>query len=92
MIGLRFAKTVNPKLVYCSIGFGQAGPYAHRPGYDFLIQGMGGLMSITGEPDDANGGGPVKVGVAVTDIFTGLYAANATGVRSRAPSSAWSAY
>ena len=73
-------KTVNPKLVYCSItGFGQTGPYAHRPGYDFLIQGMGGLMSITGEPDDANGdkGGPVKVGVAVTDIFTGLYAANA---------------
>lgn len=73
-------KTVNPKLVYCSItGFGQTGPYAHRPGYDFLIQGMGGLMSITGEPDesDSQTGGPVKVGVAVTDIFTGLYAANA---------------
>ena len=73
-------KTINPKLVYCSItGFGQTGPYAHRPGYDFLIQGMGGLMSITGEPDqsDSQTGGPVKVGVAVTDIFTGLYAANA---------------
>ena len=69
---------INPKLVYCSItGFGQTGPYAHRPGYDFLIQGMGGLMSVTGEPDGEHGGGPTKVGVAVTDIFTGLYAANA---------------
>ncbi|HAZ79304.1 MAG TPA: CoA transferase [Porticoccaceae bacterium] len=72
---------INPKLVYCSItGFGQTGPYAQRPGYDFLIQGMGGLMSVTGEPDhmtNGNTGGPVKVGVAVTDIFTGLYAANA---------------
>ena len=68
-------KAVNPKLVYCSItGFGQNGPYAHRAGYDFMIQGMGGLMSITGEPDSQPGGGPVKVGVAVTDIFTGLYA------------------
>lgn len=70
-------KTVNPKLVYCSItGFGQTGPYAQRPGYDFLIQGMAGLMSITGEADNA-GGSPVKVGVAVSDLFTGLYAANA---------------
>ena len=68
---------INPRLIYCSItGFGQTGPYAERPGYDFLIQGMGGLMSITGEPDSENGG-PVKVGVAVTDLFTGLYAANA---------------
>lgn len=68
---------VNPALVYCSItGFGQTGPYARRPGYDFLIQGMGGLMSVTGAPD-TEGGGPVKVGVAVTDLFTGLYAANA---------------
>jgi crotonobetainyl-CoA:carnitine CoA-transferase CaiB-like acyl-CoA transferase len=66
----------NPGLVYCSItGFGQTGPYRHRAGYDFLIQGMGGLMSITGEPDGASGGGPVKVGVAVLDIFAGLYAA-----------------
>lgn len=69
-------KTVNPALVYCSVtGFGQTGPYAKRAGYDFLIQGMGGLMSITGEPDSTPGGGPVKVGVAVTDLFTGLYAA-----------------
>ncbi|GBF31510.1 acetyl-CoA:oxalate CoA-transferase [bacterium MnTg04] len=69
-------KLVNPKLVYCSItGFGQYGPYANRPGYDFLIQGMGGLMSITGEPDESPGGMPTKVGVAVTDIIAGLYAA-----------------
>jgi crotonobetainyl-CoA:carnitine CoA-transferase CaiB-like acyl-CoA transferase len=70
-------KSVNPRLVYCSItGFGQYGPYANRPGYDFIIQGMGGLMSVTGNPDTSPGGGPTKVGVAVTDIFTGLYAAN----------------
>ncbi|CAO3359510.1 CaiB/BaiF CoA transferase family protein [Azospirillum melinis] len=68
-------KAVNPRLVYCSItGFGQTGPYRNRAGYDFMIQGMGGLMSITGQPDFEPGGGPVKVGVAVTDIFTGLYA------------------
>jgi len=68
---------LNPQLVYCSItGFGQTGPYAGRPGYDFLIQGMAGLMSLTGEPD-SQGGSPVKVGVAVTDLLTGLYAANA---------------
>lgn len=63
-------KAVNPKLIYCSItGFGQDGPYAPRAGYDFIVQGMSGLMSITGEPDRE----PQKVGVAVTDIFTGLY-------------------
>ena len=68
---------INPRLIYCSItGFGHTGPYAERPGYDFLIQCIGGLMSITGEPDSENGG-PVKVGVAVTDLFTWLYAANA---------------
>ncbi|WP_448191531.1 CaiB/BaiF CoA transferase family protein [Azospirillum sp. sgz301742] len=68
-------KAVNPGLVYCSItGFGQDGPYAQRAGYDFMIQGLGGLMSITGQPDGEPGGGPVKVGVAVTDVFTGLYA------------------
>ncbi len=70
--GLDFASlnTLNPRLVYCSItGFGQDGPYAHRAGYDYIIQGMSGLMSITGEPD----GQPQKVGVAVTDIFTGVY-------------------
>lgn len=68
-------RAANPRLVYCSItGFGQDGPYAHRPGYDFLIQGMGGLMSITGLADGAPGAGPLKVGVALTDILTGLYA------------------
>jgi crotonobetainyl-CoA:carnitine CoA-transferase CaiB-like acyl-CoA transferase len=67
---------VNPRLVYCSItGFGQTGPYAPRAGYDFIIQGMGGLMSITGERDALPGGGPQKVGVAVTDLMTGMYAA-----------------
>ena len=65
----------NPKVVYCSItGFGQTGPYANNAGYDFMIQGMGGLMSVTGERDDLPGGGPQKVGVAVSDIMTGLYA------------------
>ena len=66
---------INPGLVYCSItGFGQTGPYRERAGYDYAIQGMGGLMSITGERDDLPGGGPQKVGVAVADLFTGLYA------------------
>lgn len=65
----------NPRLVYCSItGFGQDGPYAPRAGYDFLIQGMGGLMSVTGRADGEEGAGPQKVGVALTDIMTGLYA------------------
>ena len=64
---------INPRLIYCSItGFGQTGPYKERPGYDFLVQAMGGLMSVTGEPE----GEPQKVGVALTDIMTGLYAAN----------------
>ncbi|WP_137788345.1 CaiB/BaiF CoA-transferase family protein [Sphingomonas sp. 3P27F8] len=67
-------KKINPRLIYCSItGFGQTGPMAHLPGYDFIIQGIGGLMSITGERDDLPGGGPQKVGVAVADIMTGLY-------------------
>ncbi len=67
-------KQLNPRLIYCSItGFGQTGPYASRPGYDFMIQGMGGLMSITGERDDLPGGGPQKAGVAVTDLMTGMY-------------------
>ena len=65
---------INPGLIYCSItGFGQDGPYAHRAGYDYIIQGMSGLMSITGDPD----GQPQKVGVAVTDVFTGVYASTA---------------
>ncbi|MGC3874699.1 CaiB/BaiF CoA transferase family protein [Halomonas sp. GXIMD04776] len=71
-------KAVKPDLIYCSItGFGQDGPYAHRAGYDFMIQGMGGLMSLTGQPEGAPGSEPMKVGVALTDIFTGMYAANA---------------
>ena len=71
-------KTVNPRLVYCSVtGFGQTGPYAHRAGYDFIIQGMGGMMSVTGEADDQPGGGPQKVGVAVVDLMTGMYATQA---------------
>jgi len=75
--GLDYAslKAIKPDLVYCSItGFGQDGPYAHRAGYDFLIQGMGGLMSVTGERDDLPGGGPQKAGVALTDLMTGMYA------------------
>ena len=65
----------NPRLVYCSItGFGQTGPYRERAGYDYAVQGMGGLMSVTGERDDLSGGGPQKVGVAVADLFTGMYA------------------
>ncbi|GGC04183.1 CaiB/BaiF CoA transferase family protein [Pseudoduganella buxea] len=68
-------KAVKPDLVYCSVtGFGQDGPYAHRAGYDFLIQGMGGLMSVTGERDDLPGGGPQKAGVALCDLMTGMYA------------------
>ena len=67
-------RAVNPRIIYCSItGFGQDGPYAHRAGYDYIIQGMGGLMSVTGDP----AGQPQKVGVAVSDIFTGVYAATA---------------
>ena len=70
--------TVNPRLVYCSItGFGQTGPYAERAGYDFIIQGMGGFMSVTGERDDLPGGGPQKAGVAISDLMTGMYACTA---------------
>ena len=68
-------RAINPALIYCSItGFGQTGPYRDRAGYDYAVQGMGGLMSVTGERDDLPGGGPQKVGVAVTDLFTGMYA------------------
>jgi crotonobetainyl-CoA:carnitine CoA-transferase CaiB-like acyl-CoA transferase len=67
-------KAVNPGLIYCSLtGFGQTGPYAQRAGYDFMIQGMGGIMSVTGQPDGSAGAEPMKVGVAFADIFTGLY-------------------
>ncbi|WP_309045670.1 CaiB/BaiF CoA transferase family protein [Marinobacter sediminicola] len=87
-------KTVKPDLVYCSItGFGQSGPYSKRAGYDFLLQGMGGLMDITGRPDEEPGGEPVKVGVAVVDLFTGMYATtsilSALIGRSRTGEGAW---
>jgi len=78
--GLDYAKlaSVNPRLVYCSItGFGQTGPYAERAGYDFIIQGMGGFMSVTGERDDLPGGGPQKAGIAISDLMTGMYACTA---------------
>lgn len=71
-------KQVNPKIIYCSItGFGQSGPYANRAGYDAMIQGMGGLMSLTGVPEGEPGAGPQKVGVAVADLMTGMYAVSA---------------
>ncbi len=78
--GLDYAslKVIKPDLIYCSItGFGQTGPWAQRAGYDFIVQGIGGFMSVTGERDDLPGGGPQKAGVAVSDLFSGLYAANA---------------
>jgi formyl-CoA transferase len=78
--GLDYASLAaeNPGLVYCSItGFGQTGPWAERAGYDFIVQGLGGLMSVTGEADDQPGGGPQKVGVAVADLMTGMYATQA---------------
>ncbi len=78
--GLDYAglSAANPKLVYCSItGFGQTGPRASQAGYDYMIQAMGGLMSVTGQPDGAPGAEPMKVGVAVVDLATGLYASNA---------------
>jgi formyl-CoA transferase len=71
-------KAINPRLIYCSVtGFGQDGPYAERAGYDLMIQAMSGMMSITGRPDDVPGGGALRVGVALTDLFTGVYAATA---------------
>jgi crotonobetainyl-CoA:carnitine CoA-transferase CaiB-like acyl-CoA transferase len=74
-LGYEDLKKTNPGLVYCSVtGFGQDGPYAPRPGYDFIFQGMGGLMSITGERDGQPGAGPQKVGIAITDVLTGMYA------------------
>jgi len=75
--GLGYAqlKTVNPALIYCSLtGFGHSGPWRERPGYDFMVQGMGGLMSITGERDDRPGGGPQKAGIPIADLITGMYA------------------
>lgn len=75
--GLDYARlsAINPRLIYCSItGFGQTGPDAHKAGYDFMIQGLSGFMSITGQADDQAGGGPQKAGVAISDLFTGLHA------------------
>src|SRR3954451_24120653 len=74
-LGYDDLRKINPGLIYCSVtGFGQTGPYRERPGYDFMIQGMGGMMSVTGEPDDAPGGGPQRAGVPIADIITGMYA------------------
>jgi crotonobetainyl-CoA:carnitine CoA-transferase CaiB-like acyl-CoA transferase len=74
-LGYDDLKSVNPRLVDCSVtGFGQTGPYRERPGYDFMIQGMGGMMSVTGEPDGTPGGGPQRAGVPIADIITGMYA------------------
>jgi len=74
-LGYKDLSVINPRLVYCSVtGFGQTGPYRERPGYDFMAQGMGGLMSISGEPDEVPGGGPMRAGVPVIDIFAGMYA------------------
>ena len=71
-------KALNPRLIYCSItGFGQDGPYAPRAGYDLMMQAMSGMMSVTGRPDGEPGGGPLRVGVALTDVFTGVYASTA---------------
>jgi len=74
-LGYKDLSAANPGLIYCSVtGFGQTGPYREKPGYDFMAQGMAGLMSVTGEPDGVPGGGPMRVGVPVIDIFTGMYA------------------
>ena len=74
-LGYKDLSATNPGLIYCSVtGFGQTGPYREKPGYDFMAQGMAGLMSVTGEPDGVPGGGPMRVGVPVIDIFTGMYA------------------
>jgi crotonobetainyl-CoA:carnitine CoA-transferase CaiB-like acyl-CoA transferase len=78
--GLDYAslKQANPRLIYCSVtGFGQDGPYAERAGYDLMIQAMSGMMSITGHADDQPGGGPMRMGVALIDILTGIYATSA---------------
>ncbi len=99
--GLDYAslRALNPRLIYCSItGFGQDGPYAERAGYDLMIQAMTGMMSITGRADGVPGGGPQRVGVALTDLFTGVYASTAilaalevrdTAPAERASTSTW---
>jgi glutaryl-CoA transferase len=88
-LGYEDLQAVNPRLIYCSVtGFGQTGPYREHPGYDFMIQGMGGMMSVTGEPDSAPGGGPQRAGVPIADIITGMYASIAicAALASRAES------
>jgi len=75
-LGYEDLAKINPRLVYCSVtGFGQTGPFRERPGYDFMVQGMAGMMSLTGERDDLPGGGPQKAGIPISDIITGMYAA-----------------
>jgi len=82
-------KAINPRLIYCSItGFGQTGPYAPRAGYDLLVQASSGMMSITGRPDGEPGGGGMRVGVAITDVFTGIYASTAI-LAAGASTSTW---
>lgn len=77
-LGYEDLRAINPRLVYCSVtGFGQSGPYAALPGYDYVFQGMGGLMSITGVPDGQPGAAPMKSGIAITDLLTGMYATSA---------------
>ena len=74
-LGYEAIRKINPRIVYCSItGFGQTGPYRNRPGYDYIFQAMSGLMSLTGGPDELPGGGPAKVGLAICDVMTGIYA------------------
>jgi formyl-CoA transferase len=73
-LGYEDLKKINPRIIYCSItGFGQTGPYREKPGYDFMVQGMGGFMSVTGERDNKPGGGPQRAGVPIVDIMTGMY-------------------
>jgi len=85
---LRASKPTNPRLIYCSVtGFGQTGPYAERAGYDLMMQAMSGMMSITGHADGEPGGGPMRMGVALIDILTGIYACSAilAAVEARPP-------
>jgi len=87
-LGYKDLSAINPRLVYCSVtGFGQTGPYRERPGYDFMAQGMGGLMSISGEPDDVPGGGPMRAGRAGDRHIPGMYATH-RDLRGRRASSA----
>ena len=97
-LGYEDLKKINPRIIYCSItGFGQTGPYREKPGYDFMVQGMGGFMSVTGERDNKPGGGPQRAGVPIVDIMTGMYStiavcaaiAHRAETRRSASSSTW---